>query len=101
MMKKCLLKQMALVAVMALTAVGCGPKKTNENVEPHKVTPKMLVIYYSQTTNTKIVAEEIANASMPKQRKSLLFSPMTETLRRLLNAVCRNRKRAFCLKCNL
>ena len=74
-MKKCLLKQMALVAVMALTAVGCGPKKTNENVEPHKVTPKMLVIYYSQTTNTKIVAEEIAKRLNAETEEIIAVQP--------------------------
>lgn len=35
---------------MIITLVSCGPKKTQ----------KMLVLYYSQTSNTKLVAEEIA-----------------------------------------
>ena len=67
MMNKHLLKLMTLVIAMALVAVACGPKKTNEKAGPQKVTPKMLVIYYSQTSNTKMVAEEIAkrlNADM-------------------------------------
>ena len=66
-MKKSYLKLMLLVAASALTAVACGPKKTTENTEPQKVTPKMLVLYYSQTSNTKQVAEAIAqrlNADM-------------------------------------
>ena len=41
---------MVLAATM-LTAVSCGPKKE---------APKVLVLYYSQTSNTKAVAEEIA-----------------------------------------
>ncbi len=41
---------LVLVAAMA-TAVSCTPKKE---------TPKMLVLYYSQTSNTQAVAEEIA-----------------------------------------
>lgn len=40
-----------VVAATMLTAVSCGPK--NE-------APKVLVLYYSQTSNTKAVAEEIA-----------------------------------------
>lgn len=36
----------------AMAAAGCGTKKEE---------PKMLVLYYSQTGNTKVVAEEIAN----------------------------------------
>lgn len=39
-----------------MTAVSCGPKKET----PKEDTPKMLVLYYSQTGNTKAVAEEIA-----------------------------------------
>ncbi len=41
---------MALAATM-MVATACGPKKE---------APKMLVLYYSQTSNTKAVAEEIA-----------------------------------------
>lgn len=59
-MKKTYLKLMLLVAATTLTVVACGPKKTTENVEPQKETPKMLVLYYSQTSNTKMVAEEMA-----------------------------------------
>ena len=46
---------LVLVAV-TLTAVSCGTKKE----APKEETPKMLVLYYSQTGNTKAVAEEIA-----------------------------------------
>ena len=41
---------LALVAMMMI-AVACGPKST---------APKVLVLYYSQTSNTKTVAQEIA-----------------------------------------
>ena len=40
-----------VIATVALAAVACGPKKE---------APKMLVLYYSQTSNTKAVAEELA-----------------------------------------
>lgn len=56
------MKNMKLVMVFAtitLAAVSCGPKKTSQNAEPKKEVPKMLVLYYSQTSNTKAVAEEI------------------------------------------
>lgn len=45
-----------LMAVVTLTAVSCGSKKET----PQEETPKMLVLYYSQTGNTKAVADEIA-----------------------------------------
>lgn len=48
-MKK--LRIFTILAVMIMTLVSCGPKKAQ----------KMLVLYYSQTNNTKLVADEIAN----------------------------------------
>lgn len=53
-------KMLALVT-MTVAAVSCGPKnvnKTEENTVEAK--PKMLVLYYSQTSNTKAVAQEMA-----------------------------------------
>lgn len=46
-----------VLATVTLTAVSCGSKKE----APKEEAPKMLVLYYSQTGNTKAVAEEIAN----------------------------------------
>ena len=46
---------LALVTV-AMAAVSCGPKKETKKAEA----PKILVLYYSQTSNTKAVAQEIA-----------------------------------------
>ena len=55
------LKMMLVLATMTLTAVSCGPKQESKNEEATKeVAPKMLVLYYSQTSNTKTVAQEIA-----------------------------------------
>ena len=45
------LKWMLAAVVAMLAAVSCGPKKE---------APKVLVLYYSQTGNTKVVADEIA-----------------------------------------
>ena len=52
-------KMMIVLATVTLAAVACGPKKATQNVE-QKAAPKILVLYYSQTSNTKAVATEIA-----------------------------------------
>lgn len=49
-----------ILATVTLATVSCGPKKTTQNAEAKKETPKMIVLYYSQTGNTKAVATEIA-----------------------------------------
>ena len=50
------LKMMIIIATAMVTAVSCGSKKE----APKEEAPKMLVLYYSQTGNTKAVANEIA-----------------------------------------
>jgi len=54
---------MLVLATMTLAAVSCGPRQQEASKEevPREETPKMLVLYYSQTSNTKAVAQEIAN----------------------------------------
>ena len=54
------LKLSMVLATVVLAAVSCGPKKEAQK-DTSKEAPKMLVLYYSQTSNTKAVAEEIAN----------------------------------------
>ena len=49
-------KLLLVLAAVTLTAVSCGTKKET----PKEEAPKMLVLYYSQTGNTKAVANEIA-----------------------------------------
>ena len=56
-----ILKMTLVLATVMLAAVSCGQKKTTQNVEEKKVAPKTLVLYYSQTSNTKCVAQEIAS----------------------------------------
>lgn len=46
------LRFMLILATVAMVAVSCGPKKEKQ---------KALVLYYSQTGNTKAVAQEIAS----------------------------------------
>ena len=54
-------KLILILAAMTMTAVSCSPKKQTQKEEPKKEeTPKVLVLYYSQTSNTKAVATEIA-----------------------------------------
>lgn len=50
------MKRLLVLAIVAMAIVSCGPKKENQKAE----TPKVLVLYYSQTSNTKAVATEIA-----------------------------------------
>ena len=55
------LNLMLVLATMTLAAVSCGPRKETSKDEAQKEeSPKMLVLYYSQTSNTKAVATEIA-----------------------------------------
>ena len=55
------MKRLIVIAIVAMAAVSCGPKKESQKEEaPKAETPKVLVLYYSQTSNTKAVATEIA-----------------------------------------
>ena len=57
------MKLMLVLATVTMTAVSCGSKKET----PKEESAKVLVLYYSQTSNTKAVAEAIArqlNADM-------------------------------------
>ncbi|MBR3479123.1 MAG: NAD(P)H-dependent oxidoreductase [Prevotella sp.] len=52
------LKLMLAVVAAMVAAVSCGSKKESSNTQESK--PNILVLYYSQTSNTKTVAQEIA-----------------------------------------
>lgn len=54
------LKLMLVIATAAVTAISCGTKNENKEEATEKEFPKVLVLYYSQTSNTKAVATEIA-----------------------------------------
>ena len=54
------LKLTLVLATVTLAAVSCGPKKTEQTTETKKEAPKMLVAFYSQTSNTKQVADMMA-----------------------------------------
>lgn len=53
------LKITLVLATLTLAAVSCGSRQEASKDEAFKA-PKMLVLYYSQTSNTKAVAQEIA-----------------------------------------
>lgn len=55
------LKLMLVIATAAVTAISCGTKNENKEEATEKEAPKVLVLYYSQTSNTKAVATEVAN----------------------------------------
>ena len=57
-MKK--LKHLLIIATAAVTAISCGTKNENKEEVTEKEAPKVLVLYYSQTSNPKAVATEIA-----------------------------------------
>lgn len=54
------LKLMLVIATAAVSAISCGTKNENKEEATEKEAPKVLVLYYSQTSNTKAVATEIA-----------------------------------------
>ena len=54
------LKLMLVFATAAVTAISCSTKNENKEDATEKEAPKVLVLYYSQTSNTKAVATEIA-----------------------------------------
>ena len=55
------MKRLLILAIIATAVVSCGPKKTTQKEDASKAkNSKVLVLYYSQTSNTKAVATEIA-----------------------------------------
>ncbi len=54
------LKLMLVIVTAAVTVISCGTKNENKEESTEKEAPKVLVLYYSQTSNTKAVATEIA-----------------------------------------
>ena len=54
------LRMTLVLATVTLAAVSCGPKKTEQATETKEEAPKMLVVFYSQTSNTKQVADVMA-----------------------------------------
>lgn len=55
---------MMVLTVAAMTTVSCGSKTEKQE------TPKVPVLYYSQTSKTKVVAEEIASRLCTSRKSS-------------------------------
>jgi flavodoxin len=56
-----ILKLILVLATVTMAAVSCGPRQEAQKEEASKEeSPKALVLFYSQTSNTKAVAQEIA-----------------------------------------
>ena len=73
------MKRLLVLAIVAMAAVSCGPKKENQKEEaPKAETPKVLVLYYSQTSNTKAVATEIATRLGADIEEIVLTKPYDE-----------------------
>ena len=72
------MKRLLVLAIVAMTVVSCGPKKENQKEAPKAETPKVLVLYYSQTSNTKAVATEIATRLGADIEEIVLTKPYDE-----------------------
>ena len=70
------LKLLLVLAAVTLTAVSCGSRQKASKDEAQKEeTPKMLVLYYSQTSNTKAVAQEIAKKLSADMEEMVAVQP--------------------------
>ena len=72
------MKRLLVLAIVAMAAVSCGPKKESQKEAPKAETPKVLVLYYSQTSNTKAVATEIATRLGADIEEIVLTKPYDE-----------------------
>ena len=72
------MKRLLILAIVAMAAVSCGPKKESQKEAPKAETPKVLVLYYSQTSNTKAVATKIATRLGADIEEIVLTKPYDE-----------------------
>ena len=72
------MKRLLVLAIVAMAAVSCGPKKETQKEAPKAETPKVLVLYYSQTSNTKAVATELATRLGADIEEIVLTKPYDE-----------------------
>ena len=80
---------MLALAAAAMTTVGCGSKKEAQ---------KVLVVYYSQTSNTKAVAEEIATKLDADIEEIVAVQPYDGNFRATIERCMQERDRALHLK---
>ena len=85
------MKRLLFLAIVAMAAVSCGPKNETQKEEaPKAETPKVLVLYYSQTSNTKAVATEIATRLGADIEEIVLTKPYDEDFQATI-ARCKNK----------
>ena len=77
------MKWMAAFAAAAFAAGACGQKED---------TPKVLVLYYSQTSNTKTVAEEIANRLGADIEEVVMVNPYEEDFQATIDRCLKERE---------
>ena len=77
------MKMMAVVLTAMVAAVSCGQKKE---------APKVLVLYYSQTDNTKVVAQEIATALSADVEEVVPVEPFSGTYEETIQRCIRERE---------
>ena len=83
-------KLLLVLATVTLTAVSCGSKKE----APKEEAPKMLVLYYSQTGNTKAVAEEIATKLGADIEEITMVNPYDTGFQATINRCLQDREGA-------
>lgn len=74
------------LAAAVLFAVSCGPKKE---------APKALVLYYSQTSNTKAVADEIAAKVGADMEEIVALDPYSGTYQETIERCIQEREKGF------
>ena len=84
-------KLLLVLATVTLTAVSCGSKKE----APKEEAPKMLVLYYSQTGNTKAVAEEIATKLGADIEEITMVNPYDTGFQATINRCLQDREQGI------
>ena len=92
-----LLKLMMLAAVALMAVVSCTPKKVTSKKESSKV----LVLYYSQTSNTKTVATEIAKRLNADIEEIALVEPYDTAFQATIERCKADREKASCPRSSL
>lgn len=81
-----ILKLIMMAAIALMVAVSCTPKKES---------PKMLVLYYSQTSNTKTVAQEIATRLNADIEEVTLVEPYDTAFQATIDRCMKDREQGI------
>ena len=81
-----ILKLIMIAAIAMMGAVSCTPKKES---------PKMLVLYYSQTSNTKTVAQEIATRLNADIEEVTLVEPYDTAFQATIDRCMKDREQGI------